>query len=660
MKSRFFLATLILVVFLVPAPPAAAQWDSISYSGSTIHTGGFLVLHDDGTDIQAFSAVARSWLAIAPSGSTIVNGTVGDWTALIQLTDGSYVAYSARLHDTSTMTPVDPSPTVYIEDDVILITQYDQSSGDYIASGYSAQTNQWVDQVVTTIPTLILTSRFVAGFVTQEVGSPRVYGFGARIGTWADHAFGPCRGQVDGNVLCYESEQSDPVEIQAIAFSGVLNTWELADPAWILNDLHVEHNVALYFRDQNMPQFYSAYHGKWIASPHPTDATSIIRLDDNWILIERDTTWGFPKFEGFGSRPGSALAEVLSSDYTFENSTKDVALVKNDIISRAAALTGLQTSWVMKTYTSPLTFLGTPDHSVVISDGADAYHAYSPAYNNWVSQTISGATAHVDDAVAIIEASPVWFAYSARWNRWNACPPMGAGTFSPYQGGSVGGNQQIAGGSVGKVTYFDGRRNRWFDSFDPGTVCTFHTDRNTVLADTGSELFGFSAQRGDWVEASSFTSPGVTTLMDENVACAVDSAGMLFAFGTPAATHLWYGWPTDTEYQITRLDPASPAMARFSVLGSNPGWNSVLLISKRKPFFPGHSVPGVGLLYIRPPFVFKPAGSTPIGSDGLSEGSWKPPVLAGIPVVQLWSQGGARLGPDAELVGTVPEPFWNF
>ena len=133
----------ILFSLLILTTPLAAQWDTVTHQpANLVHTEGFLIVHDDGTSVMAFSAMAQEWMPVAPTGSEII-GT-GDFLALSKLPSGEVRAYSARLHDLQSA-PVPAAGSVLdvqVEDDVVLAIAED-GAGGLLALGYSAQSNSW-------------------------------------------------------------------------------------------------------------------------------------------------------------------------------------------------------------------------------------------------------------------------------------------------------------------------------------------------------------------------------------------------------------------------------------------------------------------------------------------------------------------------------------
>jgi|GEM_PF-2303929 len=663
------LLTVLFVAFY--APLSQAQWDSTEYNyDDVIFTGGFQIVEDDGTNIRAFSAMGQTWLTLAPSSAEIVDpegDDYPDWASLIKQADGTYLAYSARFHDFAILDPVDPDPEIYIEDDVILVVQYDCTTGGYIASAYSAQTNEWQDQAVADPPVLIRTSRFVAGFAIDNPNIPMVYGFGARAGQWNGDNFQANRGSADGNILCYEDQNfSGGYSMEADVFSGVLNTWDPSPPCYMSDfSTVIDHNVALTVTDQWFPVFYSAYRGDWTISPNPLDyyTTNFDLHGDNWILIDRNPGLGSPPYEAFGARPGNTIAWLVGGPYTFLGASEDVVVVTWADGTLAFAFSGLRNvSWQMRAYTSPVRFClkkpddEAPDHSVVLADGAGQFHAFSPAHETWAPVlSLADGVYQVDDAVAVVDNDTERWAYSARWNEWVAGPAKEYGaTYNSYIGGSVYCDYKRAGASgVGEIVYFDERRNSWSATTELGERAFLHADRNLMTAsDLTPSLCGYSAQRGDWVAAPSAVSLDFGR-WDENVAWYVDDNAMLHAFGSPADTHIWYGWPLDTEYQT--CDTAS---VRFSIRGTQ-SWEA-LLVASRIPYFPGMAYSTFGNLYLLTPILFVEPASDLVGADNLAEGIWGPPGVT--IVIQIWSQGACVEpgGDGKQLIGNVPEPIWFF
>ncbi len=679
-KNLFFtgrytvsIGVLAAVLLLLLAPLSFGQWSSIDYSGSEVIVTDFMALHDDGFSIQAFSAVTQTWVPLMPSsGATIVGA--GDWAALFELSDGSYAAYSARLNDMALLKDVDSTPMhIGVEDDVIFIGQDDHPDADFVVSGYSAQTNRWENQELEAEPFAFISSRFVAGFATNQFSDISVYGFGARKGEWARQDFIFCENaQADGNILSFD--HVDDYDRTAAVFSGVLNTWAVSDPGprEPANMTKIDHNVALIFVFNGQASGLSAYTGGWHTSIYGTLISNVteVLLADNIIAVQRIADPLFPKIEAFGSRPGTGWNHMHLADTEIYHNTEDVLLIERLGYDMVGAFSGLREgTWQIKTFADFFICYHDGDNSVLGRDAGNTYYAFSPNENEWSERSVpSGNSVRVGDSVAAVQTMEERWGYSTRWNTWvQGRPKDSTDVFIDHVKGSIFCQQKTAGSmGVGNFIFWNERSGRWNYGFETGGLVAgnVYVGRNLLMAETGPEMYGYSAQRGDWspVPLTGFAYVDTALWVGDNVACFVDNDEHLYAFGSPAKTHIWYQWPLGTEYQTTRQLAEYDTEVRFTIVGET-AWDATLLLSGT-PYFPGWPIPDLGELYVRPPFIRAQPADEQIGWDGLTEGGLNLPHVPGAPwTFQGWCQGHTAESPPGtgkELVGNVPEPHFIF
>ncbi|MFH0943704.1 MAG: hypothetical protein V2A76_00750 [Planctomycetota bacterium] len=283
-------ATLLLLLFLSTVASALAGWDSVPYQSSApIHAEGALLLHDDGTAVQAFSASTSRWTAIAPTGSNIL-GT-GDWTGLVELPD-RLVAYSSRLNSTAVI-GVSSSPELVLVGDAVLLAIVQGATGGRIAHAYSADTNSFSSIPYTPTGIAISADVAVSRFVIVLRSTTGIYGFSARHGGWVQLTASTTGGepQADGNVGLLELPP--PVGVAygtAAAFSGVTGDWSVS-PAMYAGSARLDHNVAYVEATDTAGHFrasaYSAYNGRWITSTVVrTLASQGVYLSDNHVTLQ--------------------------------------------------------------------------------------------------------------------------------------------------------------------------------------------------------------------------------------------------------------------------------------------------------------------------------------------------------------------------------------
>ena len=90
-----------LFACLVPAcalaPRAAAQWDSVPYTGGTVQYQRSYVLYESAAGIQVFSAMGQTWELLSPPGS--VRRGQGETLVVTEEAGGVLRAWSALRND---------------------------------------------------------------------------------------------------------------------------------------------------------------------------------------------------------------------------------------------------------------------------------------------------------------------------------------------------------------------------------------------------------------------------------------------------------------------------------------------------------------------------------------------------------------------------------
>ncbi|MAB78072.1 MAG: hypothetical protein CMJ89_01855 [Planctomycetes bacterium] len=548
---------------LILALPAGAQWATIPHqSTNPVHTEGFLIVHDDGSDVMAFSALAQEWTAAAPGGSNVV-GT-GDFCALFKLPTGDFSAYSARLHATQ-VAPVPAGGNVddmLVGDDVALLIGED-NNGDAYALCYSAQTNLW--DLLSLGPVALSSLEYGADrFVAAVTGANLLAGFAARTGGWNAISNDSAQNlRFDGNVVVADVVPTPGSPTHAAAFSGVLGIWSVSPPTHSSNVTELDHNVAWAMMDAGLSTIfhqgaYSAYTGAWIV---PGD----LYLEGNWSAELRDNLVLLhdslsDRYLAFGARPGNAVVAVPSSgSWSVALLTEDGVILDEIGTPEVYGFSGLcGSAFVPRSVTDPLAPIIGPSHSLHLRDDAGAMHSFGPAENTWAATPSFGASAllHVDDAVHLVEDGLQLHQYSTRHNTWNLGPSMFPGaTYTFGTGGSFVAVQEDTTTS-GDLRIYNEASDGWDGPHGQSARLDMHTARNLVMfVDTNtSEASAYSAQTTRYSYPPPGLTPGILApgsvpTVEENVAWFTDGVSVV-AFGSPGEIHSWHQWPRGTEYQV--------------------------------------------------------------------------------------------------------------
>ena len=657
------------------ANSARAGWDSVPYqSGSPIHAEGALLLHDDGTAVQAFSASTSRWTAIAPTGSNIL-GT-GDWTGLVELPD-RLVAYSSRLNSTAVL-GITSSPELVRVDDAVLLTIHQGVTGGKIAHAYSADTNTFSSLPYTPTGNNIADDVAVSRFVIVLRSAAGIHGFSARHGSWVLLTAASSSGepQADGNVGLVELPP--PVGAaypSAAAFSGVTGAWSVS-PLMYSGSGRLNHNVAYVEATDTSGHFrasaYSAYNDRWITSTVVRAlASQGVYLSDNHVTLQSIMP-AEPGLEAIGARPGLNWATYANRVVLFVPPPADHMFANDTLLQETVSFSGIcDGSFSSMAYGGGFFSAGvTTAHVAYASDGALQSYGYSPRFNSWSAHPAGLLLGQIakDAVIDALDNTPpggaVFTAYSSRWGHWSqgylAWP---AGTYQVSSAGSLVARQRTVAPDLGDIVLYDERCDFWAPAFNPGGVADLTAGRNLLLAALQSgnrHVFGYSVQRGNWIGAATAASgaPVLPPATEENVGWFVDSAGVLFAFGSHGDLHSWYQYPNGTEFQATGLTPIGSPPSPFGItFAGEPGEQVLLLISLNQAY-PGISVGSwlnplcldpVGLSVIGPLGAIGPIGLLPVVSQ---LGTRSTPICA-----QIWLQGAFTGGTLGKRLGIRCEPL---
>ena len=666
-----------LLSILVLTCPLAAQWDRITHNpANSVHTEGFLIAHDDGSNVMAFSAMAQEWMPIAPGGSEII--ATGDFCALVKLASGDLIAYSARLHELQTA-PVPAAGNVLdvrVGDDVALVIA-DDGAGALLALGYTAGRNSW-DTLALGAGTMANLDYDVSRFVASVTNGTLLGGFTARIGSWTTLGNDSVQDlRLDGNMVVADVVPTPGSGVCAAAFSGVLSTWSVSPPTHPSNVTALDHNVAWAMIDTGMGSTfrqaaYSAYTGSWVI---PTDlylaSNWTAQLSDNVVLLHTILS---DRYLAFGARPGDAIVPVpTNGPWALVQLTEDCAVLKEVGTPFVHGFSGLcGASFAAHPVSDPVTPIGTPSHALHIRDAAGLMHSFGPATSTWASAAATGPSAllHVDDAVHVIEDGLQRWTYSTRHNNWSASPLWPTATYQYATGGSIIAIQEDLATS-GELKVYNEVRDHWDGPFAQNETLDMHAGRNLIMfVDTSSlAVSAYSTQTGRYTSpppalTTGIMATGTQTTVEENVAW-FDDGLSLVAYGSPGEIHSWYPWPQGTEYQAWA--GATPTSLDASIRTDGPHftwWIGALGLLN-----PPLNLGPAGMLWLNVggwytmigPQVARPVG---VGSVHLAHHAINLPATPPI-CLQMWTQGFilpifGSPSPPWWLTGFFAEPAWIF
>ena len=645
--------------------PLAAQWDAVTHQiANPVHTEGFLIVHDDGTNVMAFSAMAQEFMPIAPTGSAVLS--TGDFCALVRLPADQLLAYSARRHEVQ----VAPLPTtgnvldVRVDDDVVLVVAND-GAGNLLALAYSAQTNSW-DSLALGAGTLANLEYGISRFAASVTNGTLLAGFAARPGSWTSITTDSAQNlRLDGNTVTADVVPTAGSGVCAAAFSGVLGTWDISPPTHTTNLTVLDHNVAHAMIDTGTASTfhhaaYSAYSGSWVVStglflagnwsPH---------LSDNVLLLHDSFS---DRYLAFGSRPGDALVPVpTNGPWAIVQLTADCAVLKETGTPFVHGFSGLcGTGFVSRTVADPVTPLASPSHSLHVRDAAGMMHSFGPAMGTWAAAMSVSSTAlsFVDDAVHLIEDAPQMLTYNTRENSWQSFTLFATASYQYASGGSVIAAQEDLVTS-GELRVYNEAKGKWDGPYPQSEVLDMHAGRNLVMfaGSSSQTVSAYSTHTGAYTTPPTALTTGLLgagsqPTVEENVGWFSDGVSVV-AYGSPAEIHSWHQWPRGTEYQAWSGPAPVSLDASIRSHGPDNTWwlGGLSLLNPPMSFGPS------GLLWIDTswfvllgPELAQPVGS---GSVHLAHHFVNLPVAPALPL-QFWSQG-ILLPP----VGSPPPP-WRF
>ena len=657
------------------ALPASGQWDAVTHQPTNmVHTEGFLIVHDDGTNLMAFSAMAQEWMVAAPGGSDLLES--GDFCALFRRPGNELSAYSARLHEVQ-VAPIPVGANVLdlrVSDDVALILY--QDGGDMFALGYSAQTNYW--DLLSLGPVSLPSLEYGADrFVLAVSDGSRLAGFSARVGAWSisrnDSALNL---RFDGNVVVADVVPTPGAGTCAAAFSGVLGSWSVSPQTHLMSSTELDHNVAWAMMDSGVDSVfhhgtYSAYTGAWvISSGSYLVGNWTAQLQDNLVLL-LDTF--SERYIAFGARPGVAQVPVpTNGPWSLVLLTEDALALLEVPTQDVYGFSGLiGTAFVPQSMAPPVAAVNGPTHSLHVRDGSGTLFSFGPAHAAWTPGLPLASTAVLspDDAVHIVEDVSQYMQYSTRNNSWGMGPPLyPSANYSVATGGSVIAVQEDLATSGDLRIYSEGK-DRWTMPLPQSAELDMYPGRNLVMfvdSSTG-EVSAYSAQTTSYTTPPPSLTPGVVyagsvPTVDENVGWFTDGASIV-AFGSPGELHTWHQWPRGTEFQAWA--GATPTTLDASIRTSGPNDTRWVGSPNLRPS--PIVIPPSSLLWMDPPYtIIGTVTAQPVGGGSTHLAHHAISAPASPPLVQeLWTQGLLTLPPGSLspwwwLTAPYAEPAWIF
>ncbi|QDU85471.1 hypothetical protein Pla163_26020 [Planctomycetes bacterium Pla163] len=545
-------------------------WDGTAHDplGTVTVTDDLVVQQREDGTVVAFGAYRKRWTALGGPGSSVV----GQAASLVVVRDGSdLVAHSAVRDATATLSLPAGAVVAYqaVGDEVALVLV--QDAGATTAWAFGARTGTWVPQVLAGI----VGDRAVGATVAGVGAGTSYHGFSSNSGTWSTIAgtFGGADLRARGNVLVADLRATGGPLTHVLSFSGVRACWHQSPPAVPGTQLVLHDDVACLVTEAGgvlRTVAYSAPRAQWMASAKsyavaPTVVATRgvlgvldVVLDGGGALVEafgaENSAWSSPP----SPLPAGTFAVgddmLVGCDPATDRCVGFSALRAGGFVSRSKPVGVAGTFHVgahlatVEIETGPFPGFGRTLHAFL--PGA---RAFAPA------RSLSfGATLFVGDSVVhVVDGDALGLALGTRGGAWRAL-----GTTLPN--GTVGSTVAVGGAliahqnSAGAVELFDERCDAWNPTFAQGVVHTQLAAGNTALAtpnSTAGALRAYSALRGEWITELAASAPAELGQVGANVACAVDAAGTLWAFGAANDVHVRRAWPTADGAPVTGPHP---------------------------------------------------------------------------------------------------------
>ncbi len=664
MKTRTRLlpaAPLALAALLLGAlsNPAPAQWADTAFNpAGAIAADDFLVLHDDGAQWQAFSALQRRWSPVAATGATLV--ARGARVALFH--DGAgYRVWSAL--DGRVATLAGPTGSFAgAAGDVALVVR-DDGTGP-VAHAFSALSGDWVSIALNAAVVANNEIALAEGVAALRDGV-RYVGFAARTATWA--VLDTPTGQAGdlpfarGEVALAPLRQLGGGGVDRVAaFTGVLGNWDVSGVLQFSSSTHIGRSVAL-VRVQHpiLTRFYasafSAYTGRWHTDfAHVHTPTVVVQWGGESIVAIENLGFAF-NLTTFAARPG--VWSVLSGARITVGVEGDTAIFEDPVTGSLAAASGLRAGFTQVPSTGPHGLAFGSDHMALVLNADLNWRAYSPATGQWSAPVGGVEFANAHAGAGLIDSAGRARAFTPRWNGWVEGPLLAPGSTMLATGSILAWVDAVS----SELSLHDGRfgQVRPPIATPPGATVT-STDGVLAVAQAG-DVMAFSARSGDWSTAGggALTTPfALPVAADGAVAWFADGAGRLWAFGAGRDAELAHDWPDGPAFHAPSPATGAGTSMRLMLSGAPAEFAFVFLAASAEPT--GLALPPILGLWHLPIGAQIPLLTVPLGPSGTVNAAL--PLPSSLPgATRVWIQAAfVDLQTEVLRFGAGPADAWVF
>lgn len=636
------------------AASLSAQWSSTTYLAANGYAQTeHMVVHQNASGIQVYSAVSQKWRTVSPPSATI--RSLHDWVLVTEEAGGVLRFYSALLDRSSTLN-TDPGVTfVFTKGKTALVVEI-PTVGAPSMRAYSALLGSYKG----------VNSSYQLAYVGEEFvvfhTNNQAWGYSAYYGTWTSlsHPAGSMLQLKTGaDLATIELETALPAFKREIAaYSPWTASWAIAPAELWAGGWQVWGGSVFACNTRVSPSDYrwmgfSAFTGQWVTSTlaHASLAGVSVKWADN-VIVASDTDPS-ARFEAFGARNTtwrSLTGANLDFAPAFAGVNHDYGLVSNSVTGDVHAISGLRASpWTSVNVGAGATFDTSAAHLGIAQNATPSptYRAFTPIHGTWSAPLAvnPGSTLSVVDGVAQVLAVNVdasnhrFHALAARTGAWVPGPLVPtAESYATASGSTLVLNYGNTGPATGKCRLFDERYGAWAPLYtSPLSFVNANASGNAALVwFFGQAPTAYSTRSGKWIAPVGAANVAQTPTLGGDVIAYVDATSKLWAYSALDEGHAWLDWPNTLDYAVPGTIGSVTPKIGYSVRGT-PGVDFALVYAAPSAT-PGLALPGFGgLLHLDAGSAFSLGGLGLIDADGVREQQYPLAVGFGSPT-QFWLQ----------------------
>ena len=544
----------LIALFLLLGVPLEAQFATIDAPTSPLV--GFsdgIILEDDGTSLQAFSAVTKEWTVLGASGTTLVE--LGDWVACVQRPNGSHAFFLARTGQV--LTPPDTSQP-------ILVANQRGAADELGYICYQLPNNNWRlyvccpkgSAIWDLIPGTVHVPLAIGSALVlrQPLGGDlsTILGFSARTGYFEESSLidnddGLYLPVIEKNYCGYETS------VGTYLFSAPMTTWtQFAEPdqSWKRGSLY----VARFDGPGGTASYgcYSPYTASFVQGVfvQAGETSTLMALGEHVVCVRVNSD----TYHGIGSYPQQSWKEFTVANGSV-TACEDGFVIFDGANQVAHGFSGL----VVGNFVSePL-----PGFAVTTTVPVDGFiplryqsevAVYNPTRHEFTAPIdllggVPNALRPGDSVLAAQTATNEFRCYHMRSGSWSVPVNLGPNFAAAVEGSTVMFHRP----TQGLATAYDSKGNRFLSQSISATATIDAHGSLGVAADVSGQHF-FSQLNARWTQVFDgvFAIPsGSTQRTLRGEVASIYWNGRLTAIGAPGDHHVWYDHPDNG--QLNRM-----------------------------------------------------------------------------------------------------------